>query len=62
MWLGALVPRAMHPGGWTDAARVAGAEPLLTGRTRVYDESTLRRKRPARTIFRDRDRVPSFAA
>jgi hypothetical protein len=43
MWLGALVPRAMHPGGWTSAARVAGAEPLLTGRTRVYDESTLRR-------------------
>jgi hypothetical protein len=33
----------MHPGGWTHAARFAGAEPLLTGRTRIYDESTLRR-------------------
>ena len=33
----------MHPGGWTSAARFAGAEPLLTGRTRIYDESTLRR-------------------
>jgi hypothetical protein len=42
MWLGALVPRVMHPGGWTHAARFAGAEPLLTGRTRIYDESTLR--------------------
>ncbi|MBK6532164.1 MAG: hypothetical protein IPF99_21975 [Deltaproteobacteria bacterium] len=33
----------MHPGGWTSAARAAGAEPLLTGRGRPYDESTLRR-------------------
>lgn len=41
-WLGALVPRVMYPGGWTHAARFAGAEPLLTGRTRIYDESTLR--------------------
>jgi hypothetical protein len=42
-WLGALVPRAMCPGGWTQAARLAGAEPLVTGRVRAYDESTLRR-------------------
>jgi hypothetical protein len=33
----------MHPGGWTSAARAAGAEPLFTGRGRAYDESTLRR-------------------
>lgn len=33
----------MHPGGWTAAARFAGAEPLWTGRARPYDESTLRR-------------------
>ena len=33
----------MHPGGWTSAARAAGAEPLLTGRGRPYDESALRR-------------------
>ncbi len=41
-WLGALLPRVMHPGGWTTAARFAGAEPLWTGRARPYDESTLR--------------------
>ena len=33
----------MSIGGWTHAARSAGAEPLVTGRARPYDESTLRR-------------------
>lgn len=33
----------MFPGGWTGAARFAGAEPIWTGRVRVYDEATLRR-------------------
>jgi hypothetical protein len=41
-WLGALLPRVMHPGGWMAAARLAGADPLWTGRARPYDESTLR--------------------
>jgi hypothetical protein len=41
-WLGALVPRVMYPGSWAEAARHACAEPLVTGRTRVYDASTLR--------------------
>jgi hypothetical protein len=41
-WLGALAPRVMFPGGWTAAARQAGAEPLWTGRGQPYDESTLR--------------------
>lgn len=43
VWLGALMPRVMFPGGWAAAARHAGAEPLWTGRARPYDESTLRR-------------------
>lgn len=33
----------MFPGGLTASSRYAGAEPLLTGRPRPYDESTLRR-------------------
>jgi hypothetical protein len=41
-WLGALAPRVMFPGGWTAAARQAGAEPLWTGRGQPDDESTLR--------------------
>lgn len=41
--LRALVGRLMFPGGLTAASRHAGAEPLLTGRSRPYDESTLRR-------------------
>ena len=41
-WLGALIPRVMFPGSLAAAARRAGAEPLWTGRTRVYAESTLR--------------------
>ena len=37
------MPRVVFPGGWAAAARQAGAEPLRTGRSRVYDESTLRK-------------------
>jgi hypothetical protein len=40
-WLGALVPRVMHPGRWMSAARFAGAEHLITGLTYVYGESAL---------------------
>ncbi len=43
MQLGAIIPRVMFPGSWSAAERHAGAEPLWTGRCRVYDESTLRR-------------------
>ena len=42
LWLGALVPRVMHPGGWAAAARQAGAETLWTERARPYHECTLR--------------------
>ena len=42
MQLGAIIPRVMFPGSWASAERHAGAEPLWTGRHRVYDESTLR--------------------
>jgi hypothetical protein len=41
--LGALAGRLMQPGGWMGGARHAGAEPLWTGRSRPYDESTLRK-------------------
>ena len=41
-WLGALIPRVMFPGSLAAAARHAGAEPLWTGRSRAYAESTLR--------------------
>jgi hypothetical protein len=41
--LNALVGRLMFPGGLTAASRAAGAEPLVTGRARPYDESTLRK-------------------
>ena len=41
-WLGALIPRVMYPGSRASAARAAGAEPLWTGRPRVYAASTLR--------------------
>jgi hypothetical protein len=34
----------MHPGGWVTGARHAGAEPIWTGRSRPYDESTLRKE------------------
>jgi len=34
----------MHPGGWVAGARHAGAEPIWTGRSRPYDESTLRKE------------------
>ena len=43
MHLGALVGRLMHPGGWIAGERGAGAEPIVTGRDRPYDESTLRK-------------------
>jgi hypothetical protein len=42
--LGALAGRLMHPGGWVAGARHAGAEPIWTGRSRPYDESTLRKE------------------
>jgi hypothetical protein len=42
--LGALVGRLMPTGGWVAGARHAGAEPLWTGRSRSYDESTLRKQ------------------
>ena len=41
--LGALMGRLMYPGGLTAASRHAGAEPIWTGRTAPYDESSLRR-------------------
>jgi hypothetical protein len=34
----------MDPGGWVAGARRAGAEKLWTGRSRPYDESTLRKQ------------------
>lgn len=40
--LRAVVGRLVFPGGMTAATRHAGAEPLVTGRTDPYDESTLR--------------------
>jgi hypothetical protein len=43
MHLGALVGRLMHPGGWMAGERRSGAEPIVTGRARPYDESTLRK-------------------
>jgi hypothetical protein len=43
MHLEALSGRLMAPGGWVAGARQAGAEPLWTGRSRPYDESTLRK-------------------
>jgi hypothetical protein len=43
MQLGALAGRLMSSGGWVGGERRAGAEPLVTGRTRPYDESTLRK-------------------
>ena len=42
--LGALVGRLMPSGTWVTGARHAGAEPMLTGRSRPYDESTLRKR------------------
>lgn len=43
MHLGALSGRLMNPGGWIAGERRAGAEPIWTGRSRPYDESTLRK-------------------
>jgi hypothetical protein len=43
MHLGALAGRLMHPGGWVAGARHTGAEPIWTGRSRPYEESTLRK-------------------
>lgn len=43
MHVGALAGRLMSPGGWMAGERHAGAEPIWTGRTRPYDESTLRK-------------------
>lgn len=40
--MGAFIPRVMFPGSLAAAARQAGAEPLWTGRSRAYAESTLR--------------------
>jgi hypothetical protein len=42
--LEALAGRVMAPGGWVAGARQAGAETLWTGRSRPYDESTLRKE------------------
>ena len=44
MYLGALIGRLMPCRGWVAGERHAGAEPLVTGRCRPYDESTLRKK------------------
>lgn len=41
-WLGAFLSRVMFPGSLAAAARRASAEPLWTGRARVYAESTIR--------------------
>lgn len=43
MHLGALVGRLMPTGGWMAGERRSGAEPIVTGRGRPYDESTLRK-------------------
>ena len=42
--MGALAGRLLQPGGWVSGARRDGAEPLWTGRSRPYDESTLRKE------------------
>jgi hypothetical protein len=42
--LKALASRVMAPGGWVAGARRADAETLWTGRSRPYDESTLRKE------------------
>lgn len=39
----ALAGRMLCDGGWTEQQRHAGAEALATGRTRPYDESTVRK-------------------
>jgi hypothetical protein len=41
--LGALAGRQLSPGGWSAGARRADGEPLWTGRTRAYEESTVRK-------------------
>jgi len=43
-YLSALVGRLMPCGGWMAGEREAGAEPLVTARSRPYDESTLRKR------------------
>lgn len=43
-YLRALVGRLLPCGGWTAGERQAGAETLVTGRRRPYDESTLRKR------------------
>lgn len=43
MQLGVLASRLLFKGGWAAAGRHAGAEPLWTGRSHPYDESTVRR-------------------
>jgi hypothetical protein len=42
--LEALAGRLLAPGGWVAGARRADAETLWTGRSRPYDESTLRKE------------------
>jgi hypothetical protein len=42
--LESLVGRLMPSDGWAAGERHAGAEPILTGRRRPYDESTLRKR------------------
>jgi hypothetical protein len=42
--LSALVGRLLPCGGWTAGERRADAEPIVTGRRRPYDESTLRKR------------------
>jgi hypothetical protein len=41
--LQAMAGRCMTPGGWTEAERHAAGEQLVTGRSRPYCESTLRK-------------------
>lgn len=41
--LEAMAGRVMQRGGWSGGPLSAGAEPILTGRNRPYDESTLRK-------------------
>lgn len=43
-YLRALVGRLWPSNGWTAGERQAGSEPLVTGRRRPYDESTLRKR------------------
>lgn len=45
----ALTGRLLCGGGWAEGQRHAGAEPLATGRTRAYDESTVRKAARALT-------------